>query len=156
MYYYYQRVSLTRTIAMADNAEKTTKKPNKAIKFSSTVAGALYSPISNDFSALVPWSCEISNDCNEYFTGLIHWNDFGTGIMSATGKNPPLNASESVAIVDPTMKAKSCVGNTMEQKNTIVEPTRPDATNTDRIVKKEIHGDTVGFSMAHIGTMMHV
>lgn len=71
--------------------------------------------------------------------------------MAVNGRKPPERAKPTVTTVEPVMNAKSCVGNQIEEQNTMVEPTRPDTINMDVIVRKFTAYGMVGFTRPHMG-----
>ena len=74
--------------------------------------------------------------------------------MTVKGRKPPHNDKPTVTTVEPTRNAKSCVRSQMQQQNTTVDPTRPDAMRMDMIVRKLTVYGIVGLMRPHIGITM--
>ncbi len=127
------------------------KRPYKTPIFSAIVGGVLYPAISITFSALVPLSKAIAIAWKEYLIGLNHCKTCGTSDIDVNGRKPPQRDRLIVTIDEPAKKARSCVGNHIDIKNIIVEPTSPDTMRMDASVKKFTTLGTVGLMSPHMG-----
>ncbi len=127
------------------------KIPYKTPMFSAIVGGVLYPAISINFSALVPLSKARAVAWKEYLIGLNHCKTCGTSDIDVNGRNPPHRDRLIVTIDEPAKKARSCVGNHIDMKNIMVEPTSPDMMRMDAIVRKLTTLGTVGLISPHMG-----
>ena len=110
----FQRTSFRVMSAITDKMAHITYTPIRIPRFGPTPSGVFNSSESRRASADVPDSKLQAKAWKECFTEEIHYSHTTHLAMKGKGTNPPDTARKMVTLLDPTKKARSWVGISIE------------------------------------------